>query len=77
MVEVNGEIIPTEKDITDDVGFGYPDDEMLPLNMCACGHRFNYWEFMVPMSKEYPSECPHCRRKLFFRQTIKVFEVIG
>lgn len=65
-----------DKDITNLVDFQNNDDEHLPLTKCACGHEFPAWEFMISIYRDDASKCPFCNRKMYFRLSIRVFEVI-
>ena len=66
-----------DKDITALVDFGNSDDEALPITKCACGARFDAWDFIISIYRYDPHECPHCHRKLYFRNSIRVYEVVG
>ena len=63
------------KDITDEVTFGWNDDELLPLTKCACGKTWKWWEFTIGIEKDDPVECPECGRKLVWSTSIKVYEL--
>ncbi len=62
-------------DITDQVDFQFNDDEYLPLTKCACGKKFDPWKFSISIYEDDPDICPNCGRKLFFRISIRVYEV--
>lgn len=62
-------------DITDKVEFGWNDDEALPLTRCVCGKKWNTWDFILGVEKDYPTECPSCGRRLFWSTHIRVFEI--
>jgi len=47
------------------------DGELLPIR-CICGHG-NYWEFPISIYADDPNACPKCRRKYYFRYSVKVF----
>ena len=64
-------------DITDKVAFGNNDDEFLPLLQCACGREFDPWSFVISIYPDNPTECPECKRKLWFSIEIKVYGVVG
>ena len=64
------------KDITTQVDFDNPDDELLPLTKCVCGQKFESWEFTISIYDKNPTTCPSCKRGLFFRQAIRVYEVL-
>ena len=63
-------------DVTDKVTFEGADDESLPLTKCVCGEMFKSWTQLVSIYPEHPWECPQCHRKLVFKSTIRVFEVV-
>lgn len=63
------------KDITDQVDFGFSDDEYLPLTKCACGALFDMWEFTLHLDQDSPTKCPKCGRKMFFCVSVRVYEV--
>jgi hypothetical protein len=73
MVCGGGEV--SDKDITDQVEFMLPDEELLPINKCACGKEFDWWEFVVSVYREDAHECDNCGRKMYFTQKIQVWEV--
>jgi len=62
-------------DVTDKVDFGINDDESLPLTTCVCGAAFETWSQIMGMGPERPWTCPQCGAKLFFRLSIRVFQV--
>jgi NAD-dependent protein deacetylases, SIR2 family len=62
-------------DITDKVYTGSPDGELVPLNKCACGKEFEYWDFILSIYDDNPKECPNCGRKLFASIQVRVFEI--
>ena len=64
-----------DTDVTDLVGFGNPDDELLPLTECVCGARFDMWDMVISIYREDAYECDKCGRRLYFRNDIKVYEV--
>lgn len=64
------------KDVTDIVDFQNPDDELLPVTKCVCGFKFDSWEFTISIYKDDPYECPDCGAKLFFRNAVRVYQVI-
>ena len=63
-----------DKDITGEVDFKLNDDECLPLTRCACGDESEPWDFILGMERDYPKECPNCKRKLYFKPNIRVYE---
>ncbi len=67
----------SQLDITALVSFQNNDDESLPLTKCACGQTFPSWEFILSIYADMPHECPNCHRKLFFRNEIRVYEVVA
>ena len=66
------------KDVTEYVEFGSVDDESLPLTKCVCGKKFDSWHHIlgIESDEEYAKECPECGRKLFFRNSVHVYELI-
>ncbi len=56
--------------------FGDPDDEYLPIRRCACGALFDSWSMFISVYKDDPTEMPCCGRRVYFRQTIDVREVL-
>lgn len=65
-----------DKDITVLVKFEAPDDEMLPLMQCVCGKKYEAWEFAISIYRDDPYECRSCGRRLYFRNTVKVYEIV-
>jgi hypothetical protein len=66
------------KDVTKDVLLGDNNDgECLPIVECVCGQGFDNWDFIISIYSDNPDECPNCKRKLFFSNSIKVYEVIN
>ena len=68
-----------DKDITDLVDFGLNDDECLPLTKCVCGQEFESWTFLISVYRDVhaASRCPNCKRRLYFRPQIRVFEIVA
>lgn len=64
-----------EEDVTPYVDYEINDGEFLPITRCVCGERFGYCDFVIYVYSDDPVECPKCRRKFYFRQTIRVYEV--
>jgi len=64
-----------EFDVTSQMSFGNPDDEFLPVTKCACGHEHEWWDFVLSIYADLPTECPKCHRKFYFKQTIQIIEV--
>ncbi len=63
-----------DKDITDEVRFELNDGESMPLIECVCGEKSEPWDFILGMDRDYPHECPNCKRKLYFKANIRVYE---
>ena len=63
------------KPVTDRVDFENNDDECLPLTKCACGMRYESWEFIISIYRDFATRCD-CGRQLYFRNSIRVYEVI-
>ena len=62
------------KDITNEVEFDDNDGGLLPLVKCACGKEFESWTFCLETDEDEPRECPNCKRKMYFRIKITVYE---
>ena len=41
-------------DVTDQVDFGNPDDECLPLHKYVCGHEFEGWSMIISIYEDRP-----------------------
>ena len=65
-----------DKDITEQVDFDLPDGECLPLLKCVCGKRFQYWDCIIHMDRDFAHKCDECGRQLYFRNSIRVYEVV-
>jgi len=65
-----------ERDVTDQVDFGWSDDEFLPITKCVCGERFGWWEFSIGIYADEAKPCPACGRKFFFSTQVTVYEVV-
>jgi DNA-directed RNA polymerase subunit RPC12/RpoP len=63
------------KDVTFLVDFESNDDECLPITKCVCGETFPAWDFIISIYPENAYECPKCNRKLFFSNSIRIYEV--
>jgi len=63
-------------DITEDVEFTWPDDELLPITKCKCGEKFGLWDFFIGFYDEDPYVCPSCQRKLVFANNVHVYVVV-
>lgn len=64
-------------DVTESVYFGENDGEYMPLTQCVCGHKFYLWDFILGIYRDMASACPSCGRKLYFCNSIRVYEVTG
>jgi hypothetical protein len=65
-----------DRDVTDQVSIGNPDDENCPLQKCVCGATWTGWEGpTLGVYKDHATECPACHRRFYFRQTVRVFQV--
>ena len=62
-------------DVTELVDFGLNDGEYLPIIKCACGAKFDLWEFSISVYPDAAKACPWCGRRFYFSVYIKVFEV--
>lgn len=63
-------------DVTNKVDFQNNDDDSLPLTKCVCGKEFHVWDFIISIYGDMARECPNCRRKLYFKNSITVYEVV-
>lgn len=63
-------------DVTNKVYFYNPDDECLPITQCVCGKKFEPWSFIISIYDDSPSACPTCGAKLYFRNAVRVYQVI-
>lgn len=61
--------------ITDQIQIGDIDDELLSILCCACGTKFDPWDFSISIYDDDPVKCPSCGRKLFFKCMIEVYEL--
>ena len=64
-----------DKDITDQVKVGLIDGECLPLEVCACGLKFDNWECVLSIERDAFFQCD-CGRKLYFSNKITVYEIV-
>lgn len=65
------------KDVSEGFLIGSVDDECLPVHKCICGARSEGWpDYVLSIYEDSPIECPGCHRKFFFRNAIRIFEVI-
>ena len=62
-------------DVTEQVQFGYIDNESMPLHKCVCGKKFDGWDQVLSMYENDAWQCDGCGRKLFFRCHVSVFQV--
>ncbi len=69
-------MIPDENDIniTEETLYDMNDDEYLPLTKCKCGQIYESWHFVLSIYRDDPRECRNCKRKLYFRNRIVVYE---
>ena len=63
-------------DVTNLVEYEGPDDECLPITKCVCGQKFRAWDFIISIYKEDPYECPKCGAKLYFANSIHVYQTV-
>jgi len=66
------------KNVTTLVTFGNSDDECLSITKCVCGNKFDPWDFIISIydREDYIQECQECGAKLYFRNTIQVYQII-
>ena len=62
-------------DVTDQVDFQGNDDELLSITKCVCGAKFDPWTFMIGVYDDEPYECPKCSAKLYFRNSIRIYQI--
>ena len=65
-----------DRDVTELVRTGSVDDEFMSIGKCVCGEEFKPWNFSISIYRKDAHECPKCGRKLYFQQTVRVFEVV-
>ena len=63
-------------DVTELISFSNPDDECLPITKCLCGKEFEPWKFIISIYRNTAYGCEYCGAKLYFGQSIKIYEVI-
>lgn len=63
-------------DVTEEVEFGWNDDEYLPIIKCVCGEKFDLYDEMVSVYYSDPWTCPNCGTQLIWEQKITVYEVM-
>ncbi len=65
----------TDKDVTEQVAYGFVDGELLPIERCACGAKFGYWEHSISIYPESARKCSSCGKRFYFVNDIRVYEV--
>lgn len=66
----------TSTEVTQQVEFSNPDDELLSIRKCICGESFAPWEFIISTcDDDINGACPKCGRKYFFKFSAKVYQV--
>ena len=63
------------EDVTDQVEFGWNDEECMPITKCVCGALFKLWNHVINIYEEDPVKCPKCGVGLYFRPAIWVYKV--
>lgn len=63
-------------DVTKFIKFDINDGEYLPIIRCICGKEFCLWDFSISIYKIEPDECKYCKRKFYFRNEIKIYQII-
>ena len=63
------------EDVTDQVEFGWNDDEFLPITRCICGKQYKLWELSLSIYKHITKTMPCCGAKLYFSLSTKVHKV--
>ena len=64
-----------DRDVTALVEFRDNDSEALPLTRCVCDAEFDAWDFILSIYRDMARRCPKCGRRLYFTNTIRVYEV--
>ena len=67
----------SDKNVTELVEHGLPDNDSMGMRRCVCGAEFIMWGYYITMHRKSARACPECGRKLYFTQTISVYEVEG
>ena len=62
-----------KKDITTQIKINQIFDEEVISIECICGEK----ELTIDIYDDSPAECPSCKRKIYFRNNIKVYEIIN
>lgn len=65
-----------DRDVTEKVGRGRVDDELLPIDECVCGQKFGAWNAVLSIYRDTPFECFNCGRRMYFSNKITVWEVV-
>ena len=65
-----------DRDVTELVRRGSIDDETMPIFKCICGAEFSQWRFFISIYRGAAYQCPVCSIKLYFRQSVSIFEVV-
>ena len=63
------------EDVTDQVEFGWNDEECMPITKCVCGANFEAWAYIISIYEEGPYRCRKCGVGLYFRPAIRVYKV--
>jgi hypothetical protein len=61
-------------DVTEQVAFDNPDDEMLPLKKCVGGAAYGSWSVTLSVYSDDPTTMPCCGRRLWFCNGVRVYE---
>jgi len=65
-------------DVTDQVDFGWADEELLPMLKCACGATWGslrWGPLVLGYDLDGARECPECGRKFYWTSKTTVWEV--
>jgi hypothetical protein len=62
------------RDVTAQVQFRNPDDELLPVTRCVCGCTFAPWKETLGIYPDQAQPMPCCGRRLYFTQRVQVWE---
>jgi hypothetical protein len=56
-----------DKNVIDHMWFGFTDDdELLPVEECACGATFQPWEWYISIYRDMAYPCPKCGHKFYW-----------
>ena len=62
-------------DVTEYVIAGFPDDEIMPVEQCVCGQKYDPWEQMISIYEEHATVMPCCGARLYWKPCWKVMSI--